>query len=389
MSPQEGGGAFGVSALKAIAALGGVFVVVRFGMPHIFRLIASGRTTDGFPAAVLLIVLGAAWVMEQVHLSMALGAFLTGLLLSDSEFRHQIEAIVEPFRNFLLSLFFVAIGMSVDFGLLINDGLMVFGHVAGLMSIKAIVLFGLALAFGHTKQNALRVALLLPQAGEFGFVLFGVALTAGVMDESLFQTMLLFIAVTMAVTPLLGPITAWATKFLEGAPATVSGSDIQPEDLNKHIVLAGFGRVGETVATMLQRSEIPYVALDLNQKTVTEGRAKGYHVFFGDASNSDVLKAASAGHATMAVVTLDDPHAAEKAVAAIRFLHPGLPIQARARDQAHSKTLYKAGATTTVPITMEASLQLGKKALLETGIPIDRVEEQMQRIREDSAQTSE
>ena len=372
---------FGGSALKALGALVGVVVVVRFVMPLVFRFIASGHAREGFPAAVLVVVVGAAWVMEQVHLSMALGAFLTGLLLSDSEYRHQIEAIVEPFRDFFLSLFFVSIGMSVDFGLLVRDGPMVAGHVVGLMSIKAAILFGLALAFGHTRNNALRVALLLPQCGEFGFVLFGVALAAGIMDESLFQTVLLIIAITMVLTPLLGPITARLTAGQQSLSVPGGSPDPEIPKLEAPVLVVGFGRVGEIVATLLRNCEIPYMALDHNQKKVTDGRARGYQVFFGNASNADVLSAAGAGKAKLAVITVDEPHAAEKAVAAIRFLNPALPIHARAHDQAHSNVLNKAGATSTVLMAMETSLQLGKLALTSAGVSIDSVDKLLEDIR--------
>ncbi|MEE8612811.1 MAG: monovalent cation:proton antiporter-2 (CPA2) family protein [Nitrospirales bacterium] len=374
---------FGLAALKVLAVLGGVIVFVRFLLQPALRYMATSRTHEGFVGAVLLTVLGSAWLMEQVHLSPALGAFLTGLLLSDSEYRHQIEAVVEPFRGYLLGLFFISIGMSIDFGLLTEKGLIILGHVGGLLLIKALVLYGLCRAFRYSTISSIRVALLLPQCGEFGFVLFGVALASGVMDEVLFQHFLLLIAATMAVTPLLIPVSSFLTARLGKPKEEAREAESPPDDIHNHVLLAGFGRGGEMLASMLQNSQVPYTALDNDPEKVARGRARGFQVYYGDASQPNVLQATMAGKAKLAVVTLNHPESVEKAVAAIRYLYPGLPILARAKDLAHSEALKKAGATKTVLEFIETSLVAGRTMLLESGVAQDQVNELIHNYRRD------
>ncbi len=381
-TPSAEAGSVGVAPLKVVAALAGVIVVVRFVLRPALRHLAKSRNTDIFAGASVLAVLSAAWVMEHVGLSMALGAFLTGLLLADSEYRHQIEADVHPFRGFLLGLFFMAVGMSLNFGLMEEVRLRVVGHVLGVMVIKALVLFGLCWAFRHSRETSARVALLLPQCGEFGFVLFGVGFASGVMNEFQFQFSLLLIAVSMVVTPLLAAASERVAGRMKG-PAATPTADAPPEELQDHVIIAGFGRGGKMVALMLKKNDVPYVALDLDPQQVATGRARGYHVFYGDASRADVLQTTGAGRAKLVVVTLDNPTAAEKAVAAIRYLYPGLPIEARARDLKHSEKLIKMGATGTIPEAMEASLQLGRATLLRAGVADDRVADMVKNVRHD------
>ncbi len=355
-----------VGMLKAAIMILGVIAFGRFALPRIFRLMATSGNTGSFAGIATITVLGAAWLMEQVNLSMALGAFLVGLLLSDSEYRHQIEAVIQPLREFLLGLFFMAVGMSVDFGLMMENGLVVFGHAMGILVIKALTLYVLCRLAGYTGISALRVSLLLPQAGEFGFVLFGAAIAHSVMDEELFKHLLLLIAMTMALTPFLDAISTRIANRLAGT----TGPDMEeglPGESEHHVLIAGFGRVGETVALMLKNSDVPYLALDINTKAIESGRARGFHAFYGDASKSSVLQAAGAGHAKLVIVTMDNRDAAERAVSAIRLLYPGVPIQARTFDLAHSEKLLSLGANFTVPEHVEVSLQLGREALLRLG----------------------
>ncbi|MFQ5993079.1 MAG: monovalent cation:proton antiporter-2 (CPA2) family protein [Nitrospiraceae bacterium] len=381
-APVAAGESFGIVALKDVAALAAVVVIVRFVLRPGLRVIAIGRNTEAFAGAAVLAVLGAAWLMEQVHLSMALGAFLTGLLLSDSEYRHQIEADVQPFRGFLLGLFFMAVGMSLNFGLMDQVGLRVVGHVAGVMVIKSLVLFGLCLAFRHSRESATRVALLLPQCGEFGFVLFGVAFASGVITDFQFQFLLLLIAVSMATTPVLANVADWLVRRMEGSKAADTPEGI-PEEIKNHVVIAGFGRGGKMVALMLKKNDVPYVALDLDPDKVATGLARGYHVFYGDATRAEVLQTTGAGRAKLAVVTLDNPAAVERTIAAIRYLYPGLPIEARAHDLKHSEKLIKMGATGTIPEAIEATLQLGRAVLFHVGVEEDRVTDIVENIRHD------
>ena len=202
------------------------------------------------------------------------------------------------------------------------------------------------------------------------------------MGQELFHTLLALIAITMAVTPLLTPVASrLADRIGTRARARDGTREAPPTDVKNHVLIAGFGRGGETVATLLERSAVPYVALEQDAGMVTNGRAKGFQVYYGDARQPDVLRAAGAGRAMLAVVTLDQAAGAEKAVAAIRYLYPRLPIEARARDLAHSEALQKVGATSTVVEYFEGSLQLGRAALLDAGVPEDQVSELIEGFR--------
>ena len=379
--PHGEGDPMWVSMLKSVAMIVGVIVLGRYVLPRIFRLLATSGNTGSFTGIAIITALGAAWLMEQVDLSMALGAFLVGLLLSDSEYRHQIEAVIQPLREFLLGLFFMAVGMSIDFGLITESGFVVFGHALGILVIKALALYLLCRIAGYTGISALRVSLLLPQAGEFGFVLFGVAIAHTVIDEDLFKHLLLLIAMTMALTPFLDVLSNRITTRLESA----QGPDMEERlhgDFDHHVLIAGFGRVGETVALMLKNSDVPYLALDINSKVIESGRVRGFHVFYGDASKGSVLHAAGAGRAKLVIVTMDSQEAVERAVSTIRYLYPGVPIEARTFDLAHSKKLRSLGANFTVPEHVEVSLQLGREALLRLGRPESDVNDLAEDIRQ-------
>ena len=360
------GDPYWVAILKAVGVIIAVIVFGRYVLPRVFRLMATSGNTASFTGIAMITVLGAAWLMEQVDLSMALGAFLVGLLLSDSEYRHQIEAVIQPLRELFLGLFFMAVGMSIDFGLFAQSGLVLFGHAIGILVIKALALYALCRLAGYTSISAFRVSLLLPQAGEFGFVLFGAAIAHSVMDEELFKHLLLLIAMTMALTPFLDVISTRVANRLDGAKGPDMEDGLQGE-AEHHVLIAGFGRVGETVALMLKNSDVPYLALDINAKAIERGRARGFHAFYGDASKASVLQAAGAGHAKLVVVTMDNREAAERTVSTIRYLYPGLAIQARTFDLAHSDKLLSLGANFTVPEHVEVSLQLGREALLHLG----------------------
>ncbi len=360
------GDPYWVAIMKAVVVIIVVIVFGRYVLPRVFRLMATSGNTSSFTGIAMITVLGAAWLMDQVNLSMALGAFLVGLLLSDSEYRHQIEAVIQPLRELFLGLFFMAVGMSVDFGLLAQSGLVVFGHAIGILVIKALALYLLCRIAGYTGTSALRVSLLLPQAGEFGFVLFAAAIAHSIMDEELFKHLLLLIAMTMALTPFLDVISTRIANRLDGIKGPDMEEGLQGES-EHHVIIAGFGRVGETVALMLKNSDVPYLALDINTKAIESGRARGFHVFYGDASKASVLQAAGAGYAKLVIVTIDKKEATERAVSAIRYLYPGLPIQARTFDLSHSEKLLLLGANFTVPEHVEVSLQLGREALLRLG----------------------
>ena len=372
VSLLSGGGALATSAgtavLEAILVIGGVVLVGRYLLNPVLDRIAATHNAEIFTAAAVLLVLGVAWLMEHAGLSMALGAFLAGLMLAESHYRHQIEADIQPFRGILLGLFFMSVGMSIDLGLLLNRPWMIVALVAGLMAIKALFAWGLCRLSGLSGGNATRVGLLLSQSGEFGFVLFSFAVASGVLGEALFQTLLLVIALSMVATPFavaLGDRWALRQQKREPAPETLpeSARDRQPD-----VIIAGFGRVGQRVGAILTAAQIPFVALDHDLAKVEQGRMKGFPVYYGDASRLDVLRAAGAERSRMLIITLDQPQQAERLVQTIRQHYPTLPIHVRARDRAHCEHLRASGATTAISETLEASLRLSEYALAGSGV---------------------
>lgn len=378
------GGGIGLALIEACGMLAAAVFAGRFLLRPLFRLVAGTRSSEVFTASALLVVLGMAMAMDAVGLSMALGAFLAGLLLADSEFRHQVEADIQPFRGLLLGLFFMAVGMSVDFGLLVDRWLEVLAAVLGLMLVKMLVLAPLARLTGMGWAGAVRTGALLSQGGEFAFVLFSFAAGAGAIDGNLAQILILVVSLSMVLTPLatLGAA-ALARHIARTATPAADPVPVPAKDEEACIIIAGFGRVGQTVAVMVQQGGRPYIAFDLDLDRVRLGRERGFNVFYGDASRPEVLRAARAEHALLVVVTMDDQAAAARTVSQIHRQHPHLPIHCRARDLAHSKALRAEGATSTVPETLEASLQLGGTALASVGCDTDAVTAMVEAFRQD------
>lgn len=346
--------------LEAVLVIALVIIVGRFFLSPILRLVATSRTAEVFTAAAVLAVLSTAWLMEEAGLSMALGAFLAGLMLADSHYRHQIIADIQPFRGILLGLFFMGIGMSIDFGLLGREGTLFAGLLLGLMLIKSVILWILCRLMGVGMLDATRVSLLLSQSGEFGFVLFGLAAINGVLPVELFQFLILLVVLTMVSTPLVVAIGEYFNKRLNG---TVDQHDVSTDHLDAempHVIIAGFGRVGRRVARILHTGDIPYLVIESNADRVLEGRREGFSVFFGDAGQVDVLKAAGAGQASVLVCTLDQIEPAIRLVSILRQHYPDIAIHARGHDRKHCDQLLIAGATIAISESLEASLQLSE-----------------------------
>ncbi|WP_428354176.1 monovalent cation:proton antiporter-2 (CPA2) family protein [Methyloprofundus sp.] len=367
----------GVGLLKVSAGIISVILVGRFLLNPILDRVAASRNSEVFIAATLLMVLGIGRAMELLHLSMALGAFLTGLMLAESHYRHQIEADIEPVRGILLGLFFMTVGMSIDFGLLIKEWQWVLLAVAGLLLIKTCVLWVLSRISGLDNRNALRVALLLSQAGEFGFVLFGLALITGVLLPERVQFLTLVIALSMVTTPFIVKLGDWwlsVTSLDESETAITNTTAPTPNtaDVEGKVIIAGFGRVGRRVAQLLDRAGVEYIALDNNHECVNQFRGEGFNVFFGDARKLKVLQSAGAEHATMLLFSLDDFTNLEHLVLDVRRHYPKIQIHARAHDIAHCEKLLNDGANQVVSETLEAGLQLGQMALINSGFDKDK-----------------
>jgi monovalent cation:proton antiporter-2 (CPA2) family protein len=371
------------AVLDAVLVFAFVIIVGRYFLSPVLRLVAISRTAEVFTATAVFAVLGTAWLMEEAGLSLALGAFLAGLMMSESDYRHQVIADIKPFRGILLGLFFMGVGMSIDFGLLGKQGILIVELVVGLLVIKSVILWGLCRLMGIGKPDATRVALLLSQSGEFGFVLFGLAAISGVLPEALFHILTLVVALTMVATPLMAKFGASIHGRLTGVAGQHEVSAEHVDDEIPHVIIAGFGRVGRRVASILEAGNVPYVAIESDANRVLNGRRDGYSVFYGDASQADVLEAAGARQAGLLVCTLDQVVPATRLVNIMRQHYPRAAIHARGRDRQHCEQLLKAGATIATSETLEASLQIGASALSEMGVSEDNAATLIESIRKE------
>lgn len=351
--------------------------------PVLGRIVAS-QDPEVFIAVSVLLVLGVAWIMESVGFSMALGAFLAGVMLAESHYRHQIEADILPFRGILLGLFFMTVGMGIDFSLLWERLLDIILLTLGLMSLKALVVYLLSRVSGARHDISLQTGVLLSQSGEFGFVLFGFAAASGVLEQQLSNILTLVIALTMVLTPFVVKGTNMLLIRFYTPKATEEEDYAEfVESDEEHVILAGFGRVGARVGTLLGAAGVPYIALDMKQNRVKDARSQGFPVFFGDASKVKVLQAAGADHAKMIVVTLDEPSQIDRLVSQARQFYPNMPIHARARDRKHCAELITQGATTTVSETLETSLRLTEEVLIGSGVEEDVASRVIEEFRDD------
>jgi len=376
--------AFGTALLKGGGA---VLVVILFGrylLSPLYRMISAMRSTELFVATTLLVILGTGWLMSLAGLSMELGALLAGLLLAETEYRHQIEADIKPFRGILLGLFFMTIGMAIDLGFILGQFPTIALIIVALMAGKTIIITLLCRIIGLPADTAIRTGFALSQGGEFGFVLFGAALALGLLPEHVAQILMAVITLSMVATPLMfilgKKLACWRQNQGQHTPNAI---DPELSSTDRPVLIAGFGRVGQTVARVLSEAGLSYVALDLNQSRVAACRAKGMSVFYGDANQIGVLKAAGADQARTAVITLDTPKTASHLVSALHENYPDLPIYVRARDRRHMAKLEKAGASAVVSEAAESSLQLGSIVLSAMDISADEVSSVIQSYRDE------
>jgi monovalent cation:H+ antiporter-2, CPA2 family len=377
--------AVGTALVKGMLVLGLIVAAGRLAVRPMLRLVARGRTPELFTGIVLLLVLGIGWLTEQAGLSMALGAFLAGLLVAETEYRPQVEGDIQPFRGILLALFFMSVGMGLDLALFKEAWAVLLGLVLVLLVVKAGLVTGLGRLFGLSFPVSAAVGLSLAQGGEFGFVLFALARDAGVVPSHLAQLAILVVGLSMAMTPaLLGAARQVLLRLNQPHASSALAAVEEIRNITNHVVIAGFGRVGQTLALLLDSLYVPYVALDLDPELVASARERGLSVFFGDASRGDVLRAAGIERAQAAVITLDDPSSASRTVRMLRQLTPALPVLARARDVAQCGHLVTAGATAVVPEVVEGSLQLGSALLKELGRSSEEVSQAMEQFRREA-----
>lgn len=348
-----------------------VCVAGRYVVPRILDYLARRNHREAFFLTTLVAVFGAALTMDRAGMSMALGAFLMGMMLSTSRYSLQIEATLEPHKGLLMSLFFVAVGMSVDVAAIGKNLSMVTAHVLVILCVKTSVLFVLCLAFGRKYSSALRVSFLLSQGGEFGFVVFGAALALGAIDDQTFVIAIAVISITMLLTPLLAKTGNWLAMRLRpeaSHPAHHSNFEIPNHQESVRAVVVGYGRVGHTVGTILGNSGIAYVAFESNAKLADRWQKEGHPVYFGDICNPALLASVALQSIELVVLTIDDGPTALRAAALIRANAPQVTIVARARDLVTCDALHRAGVNCALPETLEASLRLAKESLEALGL---------------------
>ena len=373
-----------ISAVQAVAAIAAILVIGRLVLRPLYRVVAASGSAELFVATTLFVVLGTSWAVSLGGFSMALGAFMAGLLLAETEYRHQVEADIRPFRGILVGLFFIVIGMSIDLSLIVSRWADILLIVAGLIVGKSLVIGLLCMAMGQPRDTALRSGLLLSQGGEFGFVIFSAAMLSGVLAQETGQILLASISLTMAVTPAVHYLGARAAPLLDRGPApNLAAISQETQDLTGHVVIVGFGRVGQTVAKALSLGGVDYVALDLNNRRVTKCHKEGLAVFYGNGADVGILNAVGAGRASAAVVTTDQSASTDRAVRALRDSFPDLQIFVRARDLRHRQTLTREGATSVVPEALEASIQLAGIVLRAVGTSVETIDTVEQEFRRD------
>ena len=371
----EGNFAVGLALTIAPAALavGVVIVLGRLVLRPLFHSVAMTKNVEFFMAACMLVVLGSALIAAASGLSMALGAFIAGLLLAETEYRREIEVTIEPFKGLLLGLFFVSVGAELDLSLAGSRPALVLAIMATFMLIKAAALFPLARLFGASAATARDVAMMLGPGGEFAFVLIGAAVASGLVDATAGRIALVSAALSMVTIPLLGRVLAALSTRRRGRTLPPEALVMPPEDVSHRVILAGFGRVGALIAEMLDVHNIPYIAVDSDANVVARARREGRPAYFGDATRPEFLRNCGVETARALVVTMDAPRANEAVVEATRRLRPDITLVARARDAQHASKLYDLGVTDAVPETFEASLQLSEAVLVDLGIPMGLV----------------
>lgn len=375
----------GTAVALGTLAVGFVLLVGRFALRPLFHEIAHSRLQELFTLAVLLVALGSAWVSHAAGVSMATGAFLAGVMLAETEYRHQVEAAIRPFRDILLGLFFISVGMMLDLGVLQGDLLLILGILAAMTVCKALLTALVGRLWGLPPFKAVRTGIVLSVGGEFGIAILTILMQGKVVADEVTQPLLVAIVLSMVTAPLLlrqnrriarwllreqGPPDAAAQVMADTAVGERAVADLAARE---HVILCGFGRVGQNLARVLESQGHECFAVDLDPARVRSGRAAGLPVIFGDASDPELLRRAGLAQASAVVVTFADPAVALGIVRSVRAERADVPLLVRTADDARLEELMAAGATEVVPETFEASLMLASHALLLLRLPVSRV----------------
>jgi CPA2 family monovalent cation:H+ antiporter-2 len=372
-----GESASGLSGLLAlIPALIGIGILVVLGrwlLRPLFNTVAFSRSRELFMAACLLCVLVAGQISVMAGLSMGLGAFVAGVLLAETEYRREIENMVEPFKGLLLGLFFVTVGARLEIAAVVSQPALVLGLAAALIAIKAAVIYPVARLFGLNNRSAIETAAVLGPAGEFAFVIIDQAIGHKVLSAEVGQAVILASIISLFSIPFLAAGAARLSKKL--AKNATAPTSVAPEIVSEaaKVIVVGFGRVGELVTDLLKAHNIEYMVVDINPQVTTRARAMNVEAWYGDASAAEFLHSLGIERARAVVVTASNPVFTDQVVKAVRAMREDVHIIARARDASHAQRLYEMGATDAVPETIEASLQLAENTLIDLGVPMGLV----------------
>jgi len=373
----------GDAVLRAVLVIVAVVLGGRFLLRHLFRAVARAKSVEVFSATALLIVAGTAWLMDFAGLSMGLGGFLAGVLLADSEFRHELESHIEPFKGLLLGLFFISVGMSIDLQLVASEpGLIALGVLALLM-IKLLILVAIGGLSGLGARSALLLGALLGMGGEFGFVVFSQSLRAGLVERALHDQLVVVVGLSMALTPLL----LLAIGRLFRVPTVAAERPTDPID-HEHprVIIAGFGRIGQMVGRLLSAQKIPFTALENSAEQVDLSRRFGNKIYFGDPARLEVLRAAHAERAEVLVLTTDDPEANLRTARMVKRHFPHLRVHARARNRQHAFKLMDLGVDGVVRETFHSSLEMGRQVMQELGMSAEQAQARTAQFRDHDEQ---
>jgi len=399
----------GRALVKSVLVLVGIFVIGRWLLRPLFQEVAAGRSRELFMFTVLLLTLASAWATEQAGLSLALGAFLAGMMVGETEYRHQVEGDILPFRDILLGLFFVTIGMLLDVHVLQRLWPVVVGGVSALLLVKTLVVLAVGRLFRLEAGVALRTGLVLSQGGEFGFALLLQARQFELLGGEVAQIVLAVVVLSMLLAPLVIRYNGAVARRLvpsymraresnldviraetENATSLARGPRARPGgeagSRGNHVIVCGYGRSGQNLGWMLEQDGIPYIALDLDPVRVRDARDAGKPVVYGDADRRDVLEAAGLARARALAVSFENVPSALRILEITRHLRPDMPVIVRTRDDSDLERLNAAGATEVVPESLEGSLMMGSHLLLLLGVPVSRIVGHVRDVRRDRYQ---
>ena len=362
-----------IALVEAVIAVGVIAIVGRVVLKPLFRLAAGTDNPEFFMAATLLIAVGSGVIASAAGLSMALGAFIAGLLLAETEYRRAVEAMIDPFRGLLLGVFFFSVGMHIDLGFIWREPLLVAGGFLAMIVAKTLLLAPLCRLFGVPWSTSMETSLLLAPGGEFAFIGIGLATQLKLVDGGVAAGVLAVVSLTMGTLPFVAVVARRIHKRLDAeAPSRPSSTLLPPDDHTKRVIVVGHGRVGQLVCDLLDKHEIPYLATDNDVVLVERWRNLGRPIYYGDASNPIYLQRCGIDEAAGVIVTIDTA-VVDDVVRAVRARRPDVMIVARAHDAQHARHLYTLDVTDTVPETIEASLQLAESALVGLGVPMGLV----------------